>query len=45
MRYNVRHALDDPSLDHVRVIHSKGRTQRIQQESSTPSEGEQDGHE
>ena len=29
MIYNVRHASRDPSLDYVRVTHSKGRTQRI----------------
>jgi Pyruvate/2-oxoacid:ferredoxin oxidoreductase delta subunit len=26
MVYNVRHALRDPALDHVRVVHSRGRT-------------------
>jgi len=30
MIYNVRHASRDPSLDHVRVIHSRGRTQLIE---------------
>jgi flavodoxin/ferredoxin len=29
MKYNVRHASQDPSIDHVRVTHSKGRTRRI----------------
>jgi flavodoxin/ferredoxin len=29
MKYNVRHASRDPSLEHVRVTHSKGRTLRI----------------
>jgi flavodoxin/ferredoxin len=29
MKYNVSHASRDPSLDHVRVTHSKGRTRRI----------------
>jgi len=29
MIYNVRHASRDPSLDYVRVNHSKGQTQRI----------------
>jgi len=27
--YNVRHASKDPSLDHVRVTHSKGRTKTV----------------
>ena len=27
--YNVRHASRDPSLDHVRVVHSKGQTKVI----------------
>ena len=29
MIYNVRHASRDPSLDYVRITHSKGRTRRI----------------
>ncbi len=29
MKFNVSHASKDLSLDHVRVTHSKGRTQRI----------------
>ena len=29
MVYNARHASRDPSLDYVRVTHSKGRTRRI----------------
>jgi NAD-dependent dihydropyrimidine dehydrogenase PreA subunit len=45
MKYNVRHASRDPSLDHVRVTHSKGRTQRILREPSTSPGGVQDGHE
>jgi flavodoxin/ferredoxin len=29
MAYNVRHARQDPSLDHVRVTHNQGRTQPV----------------
>ncbi len=29
MIYNVRHASRDPSIEHVRVKHSQGRTQRL----------------
>jgi flavodoxin/Pyruvate/2-oxoacid:ferredoxin oxidoreductase delta subunit len=29
LAYNVRHALGDPSLDHVRVIHHKGYTEPV----------------
>lgn len=29
MKYNVRHASQDPSLDYVRVKHSQGRTERV----------------
>lgn len=29
MIYNVRQAAQDPSVDHVRVIHSHGRTRRV----------------
>ncbi len=30
LRYNVRQALQDPSLEHVRVIHSNGLTNRVE---------------
>jgi hypothetical protein len=29
MKYNVRTAAQDPSLDHVRVKHGQGRTEQI----------------
>lgn len=29
VRYNIRHASDDQSLDYVKVKHEKGRTQRL----------------
>jgi len=32
MIYNMRHASRDPSLDHVRVTHSHGRTQLVYEE-------------
>ena len=35
MMYNVRQASRDPSLDHVRVKHSQGRTQRVQAVASS----------
>lgn len=29
IRYNIRHALADPGLTHMRVIHQRGRTERF----------------